>query len=39
MVRIGGFEGFDENIIETNTPLKPTKVGLIFIGPNSLSRA
>ena len=24
--------------IETNSPLKPTKVGFIFIGPNSLGR-
>ena len=29
-----GIPGFYEN----NTPLKPTKVGFIFIGPNSLSR-
>ena len=39
MIGIGGFEGFDENIIETNTPLKPTKIGLIYIGHNSLIRA
>ena len=25
--------------IEPYSPLKPTKVGLIFIGPNSISRA
>ena len=25
--------------IESYSPLKPTKVGFIFIGPNSLSRA
>ena len=25
--------------IEPYSPLKPTKVGFIFIGPNSLSRA
>jgi len=34
--------GIDENIrlcIEPYPPLKPTKVGFIFFGPNSLSRA
>jgi len=25
--------------IEPYSPLKPTKVGIIFLGPNSLSRA
>ena len=33
MVRIGAFN------IEPYSPLKPTKVGFIFIGPNYLSRA
>ena len=41
MVGIGtipGFSGTRLNI-EPYSPLKPTKVGFIFIGPNSLSRA
>ena len=41
MVRIGAFRVFNRTRlnIEPYSPLKPTKVGLIFIGPNSLSRA
>ena len=38
---IGAFNGFMRTRlnIEPNSPLKPTKVCFIFIGPNSLSRA
>ena len=41
MVRIGAFRVFIRTRlnIEPYCPLKPTKVGFIFIGPNSLSRA
>ena len=41
MVGIGAFSVFMRTIIsiEPYSPLKPTKVGFIFIGPNSLSRA
>ena len=41
MVGIGAFRVFMRTIlnIEPYSPLKPTKVGFIFIGPNSLSRA
>ena len=39
MVGIGAFRGFIRTIlnIEPYSPLKPTMVGFIFIGPNSLS--
>ena len=37
MVKIAGFR--IKLNIEINSPLKPTKVGFIFIGPNSASRA
>ena len=41
MVEIGAFRVFMRTKlnIEPYSPLKPTKVGIIFIGPNSLSRA
>ena len=41
MVGIGAFPAFirTRRNIEPYSPLKPTKVGFIFIGPNSLSRA
>jgi len=41
MEGIGAFRGFIMTIlnIELYSLLKPTKVGFIFIGPNSLSRA
>ena len=41
MVGIGAFRVFMRTIlnIEPYSLLKPTKVGFIFIGPNSLSRA
>ena len=40
MVGIGAFRGLMRTRfnIETYSTLKPTKVGFIFIGPNSLSR-
>ena len=40
MVEIGAFRVFRRTRlnIEPYSPLKPTKVGFIFIGPNSLSR-
>ena len=41
MVGIGAFRVFMRTIlnIEPYSQLKPTNVGFIFIGPNSLSRA
>ena len=41
MVSIGAFRVFVRTRlnIEPYSTLKPTKVGFIFIGPNSLSRA
>ena len=41
MVGIGAFRVLMKTKlnIEPYSPLKPTKVGSIFIGPNSLSRA
>ena len=41
MVGIGAFRVFMRVRlnIEPYSPLKPTKVGFIFIGPNSLNRA
>ena len=41
MVGIGAFRVLMRTRlnIEPHSPLKPTKVGFIFIGPNSLSRA
>ena len=41
MVGIGAFRVFMRTIlkIEPYSLLKPTKVGFIFIGPNSISRA
>ena len=41
MVGIGAFPVFmrTRGNIEPYSPLKPTKVGFIFIGPNSLIRA
>ena len=41
MVSIGAFRVFIRTRfnIEPYSSLKPTKVGFIFIGPNSLSRA
>ena len=41
MVGIGAFPVFmrTRRNNEPYSPLKPTKVGFIFIGPNSLSRA
>ena len=41
MVGIGAFWVLMRTIlnIEPYSPLKPTKVGFFFIGPNSLSRA
>ena len=41
MVGIGAFRVLIRTRlkIEPNSPLKPTKVGFIFIGPNSLSQA
>ena len=41
MVEIGAFRVFMRTIlnIEPYSRLKPTKVGFIFIGPNSSSRA
>ena len=41
MVEIGVFPVLmrTRRNIEPYSPLKPTKVGFIFIGPNSLSRA
>ena len=41
MVEIGAFRVFMRTRlnIEPYSPLKPTKVGFIYIGPNSLSRA
>ena len=41
MVGIGAFPVFmiTRRNIEPYSPLKPTEVGFIFIGPNSLSRA
>ena len=41
MVGIGAFRVFMKTRlnIEPYSPLKPTKVGFIFIGPSSLSRA
>ena len=41
MVGIGAFRVFRRTRlnIEPYSPLKPTKVDYIFIGPNSLSRA
>ena len=41
MVGIGAFWVFMRTRlnIEPYSPLKPTKVGFIFIGPNSISRA
>ena len=39
MVGIGAFPVFTRRNIEPYSPLKPTKVGFIFIRPNSLSRA
>ena len=41
MVGIGAFRVFMRTRlkIEPYSPLKPTKVGFIFIGPNSLIRA
>ena len=41
MVGIGAFPVFmrTRRIIEPYSPLKPIKVGFIFIGPNSLIRA
>ena len=41
MVEISAFRVFRRTRlnIEPYSPLKPTKVGFIFIGPNSLSRA
>ena len=40
MVAIGAFRVFMRTRlnIEPYSPLKPTKVGFIFIGPNSFSR-
>ena len=39
LVRNDGFKGFDYNTQHWDFfPLKPTKVGFIFFGPNSLSR-
>jgi len=37
-ILFGGFHGRNRHI-ESYSPLKPTKVSFIFIGPNSLSRA
>ena len=41
MIVIGAFRVFTKTRlnIEPYSPLKPTKVGFIFTGPNSLSRA
>ena len=41
MIGIGAFRAFMRTRlnIEPYSPLKPIKVGFIFIGPNSLSRA
>ena len=41
MAGIGAFRVFMQTRgnIEPYSPLKPTKVGFIFIGPNSLSQA
>ena len=41
MVGIGAFRVFMRTRlnIEPYSPLKPTRVGFIFIGPNSLGRA
>ena len=41
MVEIGAFRVFMRTRlnIKPYSPLKPTKVGFIFIGPNSMSRA
>ena len=41
MVRIGAFRVLTRTRlnIKPYSPLKPTKVGFILIGPNSLSRA
>ena len=41
MVGIYAFRVFMRTVlnIEPYSPLKPTEVGFIFIGPNSLSRA
>ena len=41
MIGIGTFRVFMRTIlnIEPYSPLKPTKVGFIFIEPNSLNRA
>jgi len=41
MIGIGAFRVFMRTIlnIEPYSLLKPTKVGFIFIGPNSLNRA
>ena len=41
MVKIGGFRELIKIRlnIETNSPLKPTKIVFFFIGPNSVSRA
>ena len=40
MIGIGAFQVFKRTRLnfEPYSPLKPTKVGFIFIGPNSLSR-
>ena len=38
MAGIAAHSGFYENKTQ-HSSLKPTKVGFIFIGPNSLSRA
>ena len=40
MVAIGAFRVFKRTRLNVPyPPLKPTKIGFIFIGPNSLSRA
>ena len=39
MLGIGAFQVLIRLNIEPYSQLKPTKVGFIFIGPNSLSRA
>ena len=41
MVGIGAFQVFMRTRLNIKhySPLKPTKVGFIFIGPNSISRA
>ena len=39
MVGIGAFQVFMRTILNIELLLKPTKLGFIFIGPYSLSRA